>query len=87
MLVTFELVRFTAITEMVRKRVSVRMYNTYIYHNFAQKICICTCMYICIGYILKCRSCIVKFDNHGISYSYTIGASGLPDIHEWFSLR
>ena len=22
-----------------------------------------------------------------ISYSYTIGASGLPDIHEWFSLR
>ena len=22
-----------------------------------------------------------------ICYSYTIGASGLPDIHEWFSLR
>ena len=30
MLVTFEMVRFTAITEMVK--VSVRMYN----HNFAQ---------------------------------------------------
>ena len=22
-----------------------------------------------------------------LCYSYTIGASGLPDIHEWFSLR